>query len=222
MLFSSVDIQKQKARADGPIVFPFNTAVDGTIITGSPVFRSNVLDLFRRVNNHIQVEDAILPDGTLDATMPLSEDTVGDSLSVCCKNALPHCNKKQWFMENRDNVLGFIGYRNSVPVAILEIMRSEACPFTGITQNQHTAAILCFYSNPDDYDYKYDLLRKSVDTIKDMGIRELEVIVGERGYYPNGSLRQFEDYGFVRQKALGRTYLLNRGYDALWLIRKTL
>ncbi len=32
--------------------------------------------------------------------MPLSEDTIGDSLSVCCKNALPHCNKKQWFMEN--------------------------------------------------------------------------------------------------------------------------
>jgi hypothetical protein len=222
MPFSSVDIQTQKAQVDGLVVFPFNTAVDGTIITGSPVFKSNVEDLFQCTRIHTQVEDKVLPNGTLDAAALLSEDNINDSVSVCTDKELFNCRKKQWFTGNSNNIIGFIGYKNNSPTAILETMKSEACAFTGIIQNDYTATILCCYSNPDDYDYKYDLLEKSIATIKARGMSELEAIVGEHSYYPNGTLQQFEDYGFVRCKELGTTYLLHRGHDSLWLVKKTL
>jgi hypothetical protein len=220
MPFSSVDIQTQKAQVDGLVVFPFNTAVDGTIITGSPVFKSNVEDLFQCTRIHTQVEDKVLPNGTLDAAALLSEDNINDSVSVCTDKALFNCRKKQWFTGNSNNIIGFIGYKNNSPTAILETMKSEACAFTGIIQNDYTATILCCYSNPDDYDYKYDLLEKSIATIKARECQSLKPLSESTAIIPMARSSNLRTMVLFAVKSLVRRICCIVGTTACGLLKR--
>jgi len=194
--------------------FPFAVYVDDRYVTNSPLFSQNISDLFVKKCNKLRLVGVELKDGEVITHSEIQKENINKSIAVCQNGNMMCKEKEEWFRMNMDKMIGFVGYDLEKPVVMLEMEKVEL--------NNNALRILCFYSNHENFDYKYDLLKKCTVAMKENGFLEIFVYVGEYDYYPNGTKSQFEKMGFNAIKKIGETYLLDRGYDNIYLMKKTL
>lgn len=226
LAFAEVDMEADpregERRPEGPLVFPFNVVVDGRVATGSPVFPGTVAELFASPRGGLIEAEGELPRRAPEAIARLDASTVDDSASVCRNHDGEPCRKAAWYRGRPDAISGYVGYADGRPVAMLELAPGERCPYTGVSRDAGTAVILCAYSNDGRYDYRAALLARAFDELPASGRLAVEVLCGERGHYPNGTKAFFESLGFAAVASVGSVYLVGKGSDEVFLMRRGL
>ncbi len=217
--FFETDIQRSDINTKDHCYFPFNTAVNSEMLTGSPIFNSNISDLFSCSCRDIIAKSDFIKNAVVDYILPISDLTIKDSISVCTNYSDIPNSKIQWYNDNKNILFGFIGYKDNSPISIIEYINSLECKYPGVTKDQNNAFILCSYSNNPIFDYRYDLIKCVIQELDNKKYKTLEIIVGKNSYYPNGTKQYFEELGFKSIKYLENTYLLNNGSDELYLMQ---
>jgi hypothetical protein len=190
--------------------FPFSIFIDNNYVTSSPVFPGNVEDIFMLGKNETYINDVVLKNGMIDRIERLTKANIKQKLKICTNDGSIE-SMEQFCSNSKIDLFGFLGFKAERPVVFLEYKKQNA-----------KAIFNCFYSNSDSYDFKASFFESVENEILKDGIYKLEIIVGENSFYPNGTKKQFEQYGFVTVEELGEIYLLNRGKDRIYRMDKTL
>jgi len=212
--YEIVDISNKPNANDLLNGFPFAVYIDNKYVTNSPLFSLNISDLFEQKSNKLQIKGVELENGELSTSSEIKEDNINNSIEVCLNGKIECKEKSDWFRLSGNNIIGFIGYNLDKPVVMLEMEKDKS--------KNNALRILCFYSNDESFDYKYDLLKNFTEKLKENAFFEISVYVGEHDYFPNGTKSQFEKMDFTVIEKIGKTYLLDRGYDYIYLMKKTL
>ena len=213
--FKSLDVSRDENHFDLLCGFPFAVFMNDMLMTSTPIFPSNIADVFERKYINTVMTETVLQDNTIDDVVVLDENTMNRSIRIC-QNGNPECHlKTNWYKQHKKNLLGFVGLKHDESVVLLEM---ELITIHDIS----TARIMCFYNTHKDGDVKRDFFQQCLPFMKKHGIVNIEVIVGKHSFYPNGTKYQFEQMGFLDIEEIGKTYILNRGYDLLYKMKKTL
>jgi len=195
--------------------FPFIVSIDEKLITGSPVFEFNVMDLFEQKYRNVRITDNDLIQENIDNIELMDERNVKESISLCMNGDSQKSEKLDWYIGNGDRKIGFIGYNEDKSKVMMEsFLRNE--------NGLNIIDITCLYSNDEKYDFKDSFFNECRNKLKAIGVNRAEIIVGESSYYPNGKKKHFERFGFSEMKYLGDIYLLNRGCDRIFKLGLTL
>lgn len=204
-----------------PLVSSFLTSAEGLPGTGSPILEKNRRMLFERAIPLPAPVDAEKPQAALDTIKELNADTIQDSIAVCNNHTTEKSKKERWYAQNADAYFGFVGYKAGKPVCIIEMSAAADCPFDRIERSADIAQIICIYSNAEDRDYKLDILNHAEMALAG-AFKSIQIIAGRRTRYPNGTKALFEAAGYAVTRELGPQYLLGKGYDEVYLMRKDL
>lgn len=209
-------------RPDSPrpaLHFPFNTLLNGELVTSSPVFTTEIAVLSQTLQDTREVpQEDRLPSGQLDHVEPLGTANLADSLEVCLGERRPSPGKQRWYEENQTRYRGLVGFSGGRPKAILEYALAQDCPYAGIPPQDQALVILCLYSNDEAADYSGHLLDYFLDHCGKTGVPTVLVLSGRRAAYPNGPQDLFLSRRFRLREQVGQTRLLGRGVDEVVLM----
>lgn len=204
-----------------PLASSFLTIADGRPLSASPILEWNWRMLFDEEIRRTAPNDAEKPQAALDRIKALDAVTILDSIAVCNNYAKGMSKKEEWYARNRGTYFGFVGYKDGRPACMLEICASTDCPYGLIEKSPDMAQIICVYSNAGDLDYTLDIVGHAEKSL--VGAYErMQIIVGGRTKYPNGTKALFESAGYAVAKELGPQYLLGKGYDDMYAMQKAL
>lgn len=205
------------------LFFPFNTLLNGEVVTGSPLFSGDLASLRACLEEteRFRPETGPLPDGRLDHIADLSQDTIVDSIRVCRGDGDSPA-KQRWYRENQHRYRGFVGYKAGRPRAILEFTAALDSPYGRVPRREKALAIACLYSNDEHEDFSQDLLGHLFAHCRRENIDTVIVLSGEVSAYPNGPKERFHQAGFRESSRLGETRLLDRGIDGVCLMSREL
>lgn len=209
------------ARAHARLISSFMTVAAGHPGTGSPVMERNWRALFDETIPQPAPADLEKPQAALDCIKELDGDTILDSIAVCANHAKGKSLKEDWYADRRGSYFGFVGYRDGTPVCMLEFTGSLDCPYGAIGKSADTAQIICVYSNDEARDYTLDILGHAEKSLAGR-YKSVQVIAGARTKYPNGTKALFESAGYLAAEKLPAQYLLGKGFDDVYLMRKDL
>ena len=214
-------IGEREGRTD--VFFPFNILWKNTITRTSPVFEDDSLgSLIESSDNPLGMHPEALPPGDLELIETLSSSTIEKSIVVCCNGEALIGKKKEWYSKNSTKYQGYVGSAASGPKVILEFVLAIDSPYSVIPKKNEALHILCLYSNDDSYDYRHEILKRFIDESHEKKIKEIYVISGLNGDYPNGPMSFFESFGFKKEVSLGSMPTSLQGIDEVLLMKKNL
>lgn len=217
--FVLIDSSKQK-NIPYHLFTPFSIYLNGQLLTTAPLSSKKIIEIIKENKNRTPIKkiDSSMSEGYLDHIELLDETTIRDKCQICLNGSKANSSEINWYNENKEHIIGCVGYSSCKPVVFIESTPGEFLPYYGFDSDPSIIGMTCIYNNADK-DFRKELLNWYIAYLKEnTSFKKLRVISGEFSLNPNGNLLFFKKYGFNQIKQLGDLPVKNNEKDSIYLL----